>query len=117
MHDVQNGDFKYRIFRLCFWSFCSKIAAKGQTNPYLPIINNCIISKNFYLVNKLLQNFNLNFTFCASRTEACVRFRDLAQNVVAVRFSADRRFVTVLPERSGGILPCLSPVPCHLVLA
>ena len=59
------------FWKVHYWSFCCVFATKGHTNPYHPIIDISIIANPRQIVNKMLQDFVMKFTFCASRTENC----------------------------------------------
>lgn len=74
--------FLYGVFNNTSTAISRITSTKGQNIPYHPIINTCIISNQCQIVNKLLQDFKFNFTFCASLTDNCGGFRAETQNVV-----------------------------------
>ena len=63
-------------------SFSCDFAANGQSNPYHPIIDISIISNLGQIVNMMFCDFDLKFTFCASRTDICGVFREKLQYMV-----------------------------------
>ena len=63
-------------------SFSCDFAANGQSNPYHPIIYISIIANSGQIVNKMFCDFDLKFTFCASRTDNCGVFREKLQYMV-----------------------------------
>ena len=59
-------------------------ATKRHTDPYLPIFDTSIIANQNQIVNKLLHDFKVNFTFCANRTDNCGMIRVLQQYMVVL---------------------------------